>query len=60
MIGPTGGVPDRETVLELTYRFDFRKGALFFQPDFQVINRTGGTGHFKTAPVLGAQIGINF
>jgi porin len=60
MLGPGGGVPDRETVMEMTYRFDFRKGAFFIQPDFQVINRTGGTGHFKTAPVLGAQIGINF
>lgn len=60
LLGPAGGVPDHETVMELTYRFDLRKGALFIQPDFQFINRTGGMGHFKAAPVLGAQFGINF
>jgi porin len=60
LLGPTGGVPDRETVIELTYRFDLRKGAFFIQPDLQYINRSGGTGHFKSAPVVGAQFGINF
>ena len=60
MIGSSGGVPDHETVIELTYRFDLRKGAFFIQPDFQFIHRQGGTGHFKNALVLGAQLGINF
>ncbi|MBV9929214.1 MAG: carbohydrate porin [Acidobacteria bacterium] len=60
LLGPAGGVPDHETVVELTYRFDFRKGAFFIQPDLQSINRRGGTGHFKDALVLGAQLGINF
>jgi porin len=60
LLGPTGGVPNRETVIELTYRIDLRKGAFFIQPDLQYINRSGGTGHFKSAPVVGAQFGINF
>ena len=60
LIGPAAGVPDHETVIELTYRVDLHKGALFIQPDFQFINRPGGTGHFKNATVLGAQFGINF
>jgi len=60
LLGPDGGVPDRETVTELTYRFDLRKGAYFIQPDLQYINRSGGTGQFKNALVLGAQFGINF
>jgi porin len=60
LLGPAGGVPDRETVLELTYRFDLRNGAFFIQPDLQYINRSGGVGHFKNATVVGAQFGINF
>jgi carbohydrate-selective porin OprB len=36
---PDGGIEDHETVLELTYRFDLRNGALFIQPDFQYIIR---------------------
>jgi len=60
LLGPDGGVPDRETVTELTYRFDLRKGAYFIQPDLQYINRSGGMGQFKNALVLGAQFGINF
>ena len=60
LLGPDGGVPDRETVTELTYRFDLRKGAYFIQPDLQYINRSGGTGQFKNTIVLGAQFGINF
>ncbi len=58
--GPAGGIPDHETVMEMTYRIDLHKGALFIQPDFQFIHRPGGTSHFKNAPVLGAQFGINF
>jgi porin len=54
-------VPDHETIVELTYRFDLRRGALFFQPDLQFIHRPdGATIHFKDAVVLGAQLGINF
>jgi porin len=60
LIDPAGGVPDHETVIELTYRIDLHKGALFVQPDFQFITRPGGVSHFKNAPVLGAQFGINF
>ena len=60
LLGPDGGVPDRETITELTYRFDLRKGAYFIQPDLQYITRPGGTGQFKSALVLGAQFGINF
>jgi carbohydrate-selective porin OprB len=60
LLGPAGGVPDHETVIELTYRVDLHKGALFVQPDFQFITRPGGVSHFKNAPVLGAQFGINF
>jgi porin len=60
LIGPDGGVPDRETILELTYRIDLRKGAFFIQPDLQHINRPGGVGHFRNATVVGAQFGINF
>ena len=41
--GPPGG-QDYEMVIELTYRFDLRKGALFIQPDLQYIIQPGGTG----------------
>ena len=60
LVGPDGRVPDHETVIELTYRIDLRKGAYFIQPDLQFINRTGGTAHFKNALVLGARFGVNF
>ena len=58
--GPAGGVQDYETVVELTYRFDFRESSFFIQPDFQYIIQPGGTAHLKNAPVLGLQLGINF
>ena len=58
--GPDGGVQDHERVIELSYRFDLRKGAYFIQPDFQYIIRPGGTGRLKNASVFGAQLGINF
>jgi porin len=57
--GPPGG-QDYETVIELTYRLDFRKGAVFIQPDLQYIIHPGGTGRLNNALVLGAQLGINF
>lgn len=57
---PSRGSHDHETVMEVTYRFDLRKGALFIQPDFQYIIQPGGTGRLKNAPVFGAQFGINF
>jgi len=60
LLGPDGGIQDRETVMELTYRFDLHKSAYFIQPDFQYIIRPGGTGHIKNAPVFGVQLGINF
>ena len=60
LLDPDGGVPDRETITELTYRFDLRKGAYFIQPDLQFITRPGGTSPFKNTLVLGAQFGINF
>lgn len=55
-----GGVQDYETVIELTYRFDYGKSAFFFQPDLQHIHRPGATGLLKNALVLGVQIGFNF
>jgi porin len=57
---PTVGVQDYETVFEWTYRFYFRKGALFFQPDMQYVMRPGGTGRIDDALVVGCQIGLNF
>ncbi len=57
---PDGGTQDYETVIELTYRFDLRKGALFIQPDFQYIIQPGGTGNLKNTVVIGSQFGINF
>jgi porin len=57
--GPPGG-QDYEMVIELTYRFDLRNGALFIQPDLQYIIHPGGTSQFNNALVLGAQLGINF
>jgi porin len=59
-LGPDGGIQDHETLMELTYRIDLRKSALFIQPDLQYIIRPGGTGRLGNAPVLGAQFGINF
>jgi porin len=53
-------VQDYETVLEWTYRFNFRKEALFFQPDIQYVINPGGTGNIDNALVLGCQIGANF
>jgi porin len=59
-LDPTVGVQDYETVLEWTYRFYFRKGALFIQPDIQYVVNPGGTGKTDDALVLGCQIGVNF
>ena len=59
-LDPTVGAQDYETVLEWTYRFNLRKGALFFQPDLQYVIRPGGTGEINDALVLGCQLGINF
>ena len=58
-LDPTVGVQTYETVLECTYRFYFRKGALFFQPDIQYVIRPGGTGRIDDALVLGCQVGVN-
>jgi porin len=57
---PTHLVPDRERIVEVTYRVDLRNGAYFIQPDLQFIHRAGGVSHFRNALVLGAQLGINF
>jgi hypothetical protein len=57
---PRVGVQSHETVLEGTYRFNLRKGALFFQPDVQYVMRPGGTGQLANAVVLGCQLGVNF
>lgn len=57
---PEGGVQDHERVVELTYRFDLRRGAYFIQPDFPYIVSPGGTGRLRNASVLGAQFGIIF
>jgi len=59
-LGPPGGVPDHETIVELTYRLDLHKGSVFIQPDLQFIHRSGSTSYLRNAPVLGAQFGINF
>lgn len=59
-LNPAEGVQNHETVIALTYRFSFRKGALFVQPDFQYILRPGGTGQIDNALVLGCQVGIHF
>jgi porin len=60
LLDPTVAVQDYETVLEWTYRFYFRKTAVFFQPDIQYVIRPGGTGNLDDALVLGCQIGLNF
>lgn len=60
LVPPGGGFQDHERVVEITYRFDLRKGAYFIQPDFQYIVRPGATARFSNAPVFGAQFGINF
>jgi porin len=60
LLDPTVGVQSHETVLEWTYRFNLRQGALFFQPDVQYVIRPGGTGQTDNAVVLGCQLGINF
>jgi porin len=59
LLGPPGG-QDYERVYELTYRFDFGKGALFIQPDLQYIIHPAATDRFDNALVIGTQIGINF
>jgi len=60
LLDPTVGVQSHEIVLEGTYRFSLRKGALFFQPDVQYVIRPGGTGQIANALVLGCQLGVNF
>jgi porin len=60
LFNPTVSVQDYETVLEWTYRFDFCKSSVFFQPDIQYVIRPGGTGKINDALVIGCQIGINF
>jgi len=60
LLDPTVAVQSHETVLEATYRFNLRHGALFFQPDVQYVMRPGGTGQLADAVVVGCQLGINF
>jgi len=60
LLDPTVGVQSHETVFEGTYRFNLRKGALFFQPDVQYVMRPGGTGQLANAVVIGCQLGVNF
>ena len=60
LLDPTVGVQTHESALEWTYRFNMRKGALFFQPDVQYVIRPGGTGQIANAVVLGCQLGVNF
>ena len=57
---PDGRAQDNETVIELTYRFKLRQGALLIQPDFQYIIPPGGTSRLNNASVLGAQFAIHF
>jgi porin len=56
---PAIGAQNNETVLELTYRFNFAKDAILFQPDIQYIIKPGGTGNIQNALVLGFQFGFN-
>jgi carbohydrate-selective porin OprB/predicted NBD/HSP70 family sugar kinase len=58
-LDPTIGVQNYESVLEWTYKFRFRKGSIFFQPDLQYVINPGGTGKIADALVLGCQLGIN-
>ena len=51
LLSSARGVPDHETIIELTYRVDLRDGDLFIQPDFQFIHRPGGMSQFKNALV---------
>jgi porin len=60
LFDPTVGAQDYESVLEWTYKFYFREGAVFFQPDIQYVINPGGTHELDNALVLGCQIGINF
>ena len=60
LLGPDGDSRDHDTVMELTCRFDLRKGVFFIQPGFEYIIRPGGTGRLKNALVFGTQFGINF
>jgi porin len=60
LLDPSVGVQSHETVFEWTYRFNLRKGAVFFQPDIQYVIRPGGTGQLSNAVVLGCQFGVNF
>jgi len=56
---PTVGVQEHELALELTYRLQFLRGALFVQPDLQYIIQPGGTGQIADAFVAGLQAGVN-
>ena len=59
-VDPTVGVQNHEIALELTYRLQFLRGALFVQPDLQTILQPGGTGQISDAFVAGLQAGVNF
>jgi porin len=60
LFSPAAGAQEYESVLEWTYRFYYRKKAVFFQPDIQYVIRPGGTGKLDNALVLACWIGINF
>jgi polyphosphate glucokinase len=59
-LDPSVAVQDYEMAIELTYRFYFRKRALFIQPDIQYIVHPGGTTRHDDALVVGCQIGVSF
>ena len=60
LTNPTIGVQRYEMALEWTYRLNFLKGAVFFQPDLQYIIRPGGTGQIPNALAIGFQAAVNF
>jgi len=60
ILNPAMSVQSHESVLEWTYRFNMKQGAIFVQPDLQYIIRPGAAGQIGNALVLGCQVGINF
>ena len=59
-LDPGVDVQGYEMVLEWSYRFRMRQGALYFQPDLQYVIHPNGVDAIPDALVVGCQMGINF
>lgn len=57
LVPPKGGVQDKKTVAELSYRVDLRKGAYFIQPNLQYSAKPAAPAASRT-PQSSARISV--